>query len=1111
MNSRTIRDAYQLPRIEETLDNLSGSAWFSSLDLQSGYWQVEMEEADRPKTAFSVGNLGFFECNRMPFGLTNAPATFQRLMERTLKDLPNCLCYLDDIIIHSASFEEHLERLAAVFERLRQVGLKLKPSKCSLLRKRVQYLGHVISENGIEADPDKTEAIKNWPVPQTVHELRQTLGFFGYYRRFVKDYAQLAKPLHELLKGHENTTRKNKSVQVELNASALDALAKLKTALTNPPILGYADYSLPFELHTNALLLGLGAVLYQKQKDKLRVIAYASRNLKPAEANYPAHKLEFLALKWSVCEKFHDYLYGHKFTVLTDNNPMSYALTSAKLDAASHRWLAELSTYDFSISYRSGKHNGDADGLSRVPCSAVHQDTEEREGRLTEDAVHAICSMAQLADIGYSESICMGKSVVDQYMPELWDCTEDGPRFSVLWTTLQGKDPVISKVVSILKQRRKPDSEELAIHSDMKIFLKEWDKLCLQKGVLYRKRKDTDTLEEVVQLVLPESERARALKGLHDDIGHLGRDRTLNLVRARFFWPKMAESVQEKVRNCEKCIKRKAIMVHRAPLVSIETTQPMELVCTDFLTLEPSKGNIENILVVTDHFTKLAHAVPTRNQTAKTTAQALYEFFFQYGFPKRLHSDQGRNFESEIIRELCKLTGIAKSHTTPYHPMGNGVCERFNKTLLDMLGTLDSKQKEDWKSYVKPLVHAYNASRHDSTGQAPFFLMFGRHPRLPIDVAMGVVPQATQSDVRNKGPKYIVQLRERLEEAYKLASKAATKSAQRYKAKYDQKIRGSGLSVGDRVLVKKVAFQGKHKLANRWEDDVYRVKDHPNTEIPVFVVEREDDSGVTKTLHRNMLLPINFLPFTQDGVHSDETVKARPTPTPRKTTRQKNPEPSPVSGSESEDDSDDDQPRYIPRSSLNPMAPAFRPRGSTAGLPESPLQSPAEVSTSESETSIHEVDPELQPEPTQGEQEASDHTSTDDEEEEEHHLPEPQDEEDSEDGQDDDDVDQMDDDYLPGQVQGPEPLQEMPPRTPSPPPPLPVARARRRKAPLPPPRIQPERTRRQPARYQDNVQDFFQQVARDEVLVAFADYSNNMGKYSNMMNHVLDVAMPKHA
>ena len=244
-------------------------------------------------------------------------------------------------------------------------------------------------------------------------------------------------------------------------------------------------------------------------------------------------------------------------------------------------------------------------------------------------------------------------------------------------------------------------------------------------------------------------------------------------------------------------------MEHRAPLVSVETSQPMELVCTDYLTLEPSKGNVENILVITDHFTRLAHAVPTRNQTAKTTAQALYRFFLQYGFPVRLHSDQGRNFESETIRELCKLAGITKSHTTPYHPMGNGVCERFNKTLLDMLGTLDSKQKPDWKSFVEPLVHAYNASRHDSTGQAPFFLMFGRHPRLPVDVAMGVVPDRTQCDVRKAWAEYVRSLREKLQEAYKLASKASAKSSRRYKARYDQKVRGSSVHVGNKSACQK--------------------------------------------------------------------------------------------------------------------------------------------------------------------------------------------------------------------------------------------------------------------------------------------------------------------
>ena len=306
LNEKTVRDAYMLPRIEETLDSLQGARWFSSLDLQSGYWQVEVEEQDKPKTAFSVGNLGFYECNRMPFGLTNAPATFQRLMEKALADLPNCFAYLDDIIIYSSgSFSDHLLKLERVFERLLDFNLKLKPSKCHLFLQRIKYLGHVISTEGVETDPDKTEAIRNWPQPTTVHELRQALGFFGYYRRFVKHYAQVAKPLHDLLKGHENNKRSNKTTSIKLDQEAVDSFNKLKELLTSPPILAYADYKLPFEVHTDASSSGLGAILYQHQDGQSRVIAYASRNLKPSEANYPAHKLEFLALKWAVCDKFH--------------------------------------------------------------------------------------------------------------------------------------------------------------------------------------------------------------------------------------------------------------------------------------------------------------------------------------------------------------------------------------------------------------------------------------------------------------------------------------------------------------------------------------------------------------------------------------------------------------------------------------------------------------------------------------------------------------------------------------------------------------------------------------------------------------------------------------
>lgn len=213
----------------------------------------------------------------------------------------------------------------------------------------------------------------------------------------------------------------------------------------------------------------------------------------------------------------------------------------------------------------------------------------------------------------------------------------------------------------------------------------------------------------------------------------------MSLVRSRFFWPGLEYDVEYKVKNCHRCILRKTVPKPSAELVNIVSHQPMELVCIDFLSLERSKGGHENILVITDHFTRYAQAFPTRNQLAKTTAKVLFEnFIVHYGFPARFHSDQGRNFESSLIKELCKLAGVEKSRTTPYHAMGNGMVERFNHTLLNMLGTLEDHKKEDWKSYVAPLVHSYNATRHDSTGYSPYFLMFGRHPRLAVDAYLGL-------------------------------------------------------------------------------------------------------------------------------------------------------------------------------------------------------------------------------------------------------------------------------------------------------------------------------------------------------------------------------------
>ena len=367
LNAQTIKDAYSLPCIDETLGCLGGATIFTSLDLRSGYWQVEMEEESKPLTAFTVGPLGFYKCERMPFGLTNAPATFQHLTENCLGKLHLswCIIYLDDIIVFSDSPSEHLHRLRGVFAKLDKAGLKLKPNKCEFFKTRITYLGHIVSSKGIETNPKKVEAVKNWTAPKTVTDVRSFLGFTNYYRRFIRDYAKVAKTLNTLVSGNNANCKK---APIEWTDECQVAFDKLKELCSSTPILAYANYKKPFQLQTDASDFGLGAVLYQRDNNNhQRVIAFASHSLSNTEKNYPAHKLEFLALKWAITDRFHEYLYGGQFDVYTDNNPLTYILTSAKLDATGQRWVASLANYDFRIFYKSGKTNIEADAHSQIP------------------------------------------------------------------------------------------------------------------------------------------------------------------------------------------------------------------------------------------------------------------------------------------------------------------------------------------------------------------------------------------------------------------------------------------------------------------------------------------------------------------------------------------------------------------------------------------------------------------------------------------------------------------------------------------------------------------------------------------------------------------------
>ena len=842
LNKRTIKDSYALPRIEEILETLSGSKYFTVLDMKSGYHQIEVLEEHKSRTAFTVGPLGFWEFNRLPFGLSNAPATYQRLMEMCLGDynMKICAIYLDDLIIFSSTLEEHLDRLDKVLTRLRECNLKLNPKKCKFMQRKVKYVGHICSEHGVEADPEKIEKVVSWPRPKNAEEVRQFTSFAGYYRRFVKDFSKIAKPLTDL---HPSTSNKkvkkgNRCKPFQWGDEEQNAFDALKQALSTPPILGYADCQLPFEVHTDASQKGLGAVLYQNQGGKQRVISYASRGLKRSEKNYPASKLEFLALKWAVTEKFNDYLYGTKFTVYTDNNPLTYALSKAKLDATGHRWLSALANYDFSIIYRPGRTNIDADILSRYPGLAERQEIDD-------------CSVKIMCGSIFGTPFDTSVMSVD-----ILEATEfpSQPMAQVDQREIrkqQINDPCLGYWVRLLRDRKMPNKSDIRTRADLTMF-KQFNSLKLIRGMLYREVLIDS--QKRTQLVLPSSFVESVLTGLHNDMGHPCKDRTMSLLRERFFWPGMFSDTESWIANCERCIRRKSKTNVRAPLVNITTTYPLELVCLDYLTLEPSKGNISNILVITDHFTRFAVAIPTKNQTAKTTADVLYnEFIVRYGVMARLHSDQGANFESSIIQELCKIMGIEKSRTTPYHAAGNGMTERFNRTLISMLGTLEVEQKKDWKKYVAPLVHAYNCIKHESTGFSPYLLLFGREPKLPIDVAFGIDKDVPNSQSYSE---YVTDLQNRIKESFEVVNRNANKAREKQKAYYDLKARAAKLELGDRVLVKVLAFDGKHKIADKWSEDVFIVIEQPNIEIPIYKVRRENGSDGEKflLLHRNNLL-----------------------------------------------------------------------------------------------------------------------------------------------------------------------------------------------------------------------------------------------------------------
>ena len=453
-----------------------------------------------------------------------------------------------------------------------------------------------MSGKGIATNPKKVEAVAKWPTLNTVYDVRSFLGFVGYYRRFIKDFSKIAKPIREVITGLENQSKRTaKKTFVEWTEAADFAFEHLKKLCISTPILAYPDYKLPFVLHT----------------------------VSKSESHYPAHKLEFLALKWAVCEKFHEYLYGsNMFEVYTDNNPLTYVLSSAKLDACGQRWVAKLANYNFTTKYKCELSNVEADALSRISWPEVLADNEDLDVDLDCMDTHVVNAIltGSRSKSSLIESVSCSSKIIP---PEL--SLDSDSSSNINWMKEQRADPNLTVIIKLIEsgqlQKRKLHGKD---SPEVKSLLRIRKSLKLVKDILYRKTyTDNSSSKRILwQLVVPEAYRSRALAGCHDDVGHQGRMRTLSLLRERFFWPGMQTEAIQHVLKCTRCLRRKTPS-HVVPLQPIHVTQPLELVHMDYLSLEPSKGNIENVLVITDHFTRYALAYPSKTQTAQATARVL--------------------------------------------------------------------------------------------------------------------------------------------------------------------------------------------------------------------------------------------------------------------------------------------------------------------------------------------------------------------------------------------------------------------------------------------------------------------------------------------------------